>query len=584
MNGENQNHESHPELERIARLNPHAKRSVDHDALLERGLHHHGDNLHLRARFNLGRGAWAGLSAGVAAAIVVAAVMAPSIGKGSHYLFSATGYASGASSADKYAPMYGGPISSGAIMRTNQPAFDINYVAGPALSDQAGSGHIYQLAKFADTKALANKLADFTNLGAMYAGPTTDGYEYYSNQKIETSSPGPDATPGSVSGSTGSGSASITGSSSAPSGSTGFDSNGFPLEPSTQVYGSVSGSNTQATSINYNDNGAYNFVLCYREGMTPVPTYCPDIKAQHTVTLTEAQAYAADFLGALGVETGTSLNNTTDGGYLLKAVQGSQGGIGGVIAYSVAAGVGSSAGTTTTTPVGAPVNVNDPTSNGVTVRAQLVANGMVSPVEVDFSWNEGYTGVAAVNGTLAKLVDRGSFDTISAKAAVDRLNQNTGLGAYAVTPDNWSKNSQNSIYFGGSALAKEIWVCARGPLTGGVADKATPSDPNSTVPTDPNTTAPAPVPSSTTTASSEPAPTPSDSPTCGLDMTGGVPNVDVTITKAEDGLVMLWDSNSSQWLVPGYNFYDDSGYLASTYSVVDGVIDTTQPSVQPMTK
>jgi hypothetical protein len=67
-------------------------------------------------------------------------------------------------------------------------------------------------------------------------------------------------------------------------------------------------------------------------------------------------------------------------------------------------------------------------------------------------------------------------------------------------------------------------------------------------------------------------------------MRDGIPQLNATVTRAESTSLMIWDSSNGRWLVPGYNFYDETGYLGSAFSVVDGVIKIEAPSNQPMTK
>jgi len=307
--------------------------------------------------------------------------------------------------------------------------------------------------------------------------------------------------------------------------------------------------------------------------MTPVPNYCADLKKQPLPSLAAATDYAASALEALGMQTGTNLSNTPNGGYLLTATPSS----GGNMAMYAAADVGSVSQSSSG-------SANEQT--GVTVTGNLVVDGQITGTTSYFYWYEGSSQVATFGGTLAKVVDRGSFDTLSAKATMERLNQNYYQGSVYLSPD--TKWSDNSYGYGGgvaSPLTKEIWDCITvGTKTPVQADtQGVPPVEASSAPGGPVATSePAPAPSDSATASTAPAP--SESPSCGLQMNGQIPQVDITVTRAEDALVQLWDSNGGTWLVPGFNFYDETGYLASAYSVVDGVIDTTPPTVAPMTK
>ena len=569
------NHSSdNSDLERIAGINPHAKRSIDHDGLLERGLGHSGDNLHLRARFNLGRAGWAGLTGAVAAALVLATALMPGGGKSHNfYLFSSQGGAMNSKSDVRFGTNYTGVLTAGGMtpaMSVMMPAWKANYTAGNSLSDQAGSGHIYQLASLASNKILAQRLADFVGIDSLGLSSDSNNYEYYSSQATADGTPRPN------------------GYSDPNAGKSIQDQ---PL--STDRYASVNGQVGQASGFNFNDNAAYGWQIC-NQGMTPVPNYCADLKKQQLPSLTTATDYAASALEAMGMRTGTTLADTPNGGYLLSASPTSGSSM--VVAYSVAQGSATAADSNTTSS----------DQSGVTVTGNLVVDGQLTSVTSYFYWYEGSSKVASFGGTLAKVVDRGSFDTISAKVTVTRLNQSYFQGSAYLAPDTkWSDSSFSGIGSQSSNLAKQVWACMySGPgatsgsigkpevsqsdssgsgsgssSSGSVESTPVPPIEASAAPGGPGaTTEPAPAPTSTD------LPTPVPNPSCELDMTGGVPNVDITVTKAKTTLVQLSDNNGGTWLVPGFNFYDETGYLASAYSVVDGVIDITPPSVEPMTK
>jgi len=225
------------ELDRLARLNPHTQRQVDHDNLIARGLGHTAEPLHLRARFNLGRGAWAGLTGAVAAALVLAAVLMPGGGKAhSYYLFSSAGGPAN-SMADKSAS--GGALTAG--MAVAMPSWNANYIAGPGLSDQTGSGHIYQLVALASNKVLAQRLADFVGIDNLALSSDSNGYEYYGNQAAADGTPRPNGY-------------------SDPNAGKSIQEQ--PL--STDKYASVSGQVGQASGFNFNDNAAYDWSICHQ--------------------------------------------------------------------------------------------------------------------------------------------------------------------------------------------------------------------------------------------------------------------------------------------------------------------------------
>ena len=55
--------------------------------------------------------------------------------------------------------------------------------------------------------------------------------------------------------------------------------------------------------------------------------------------------------------------------------------------------------------------------------------------------------------------------------------------------------------------------------------------------------------------------------------------ITLTIVSAERALVSIWDASGDVWLVPGLILVNDQGWLSSVISVVDGVIALPDPSI-----
>lgn len=160
-----------------------------------------------------------------------------------------------------------------------------------------------------------------------------------------------------------------------------------------------------------------------------------------------------------------------------------------------------------------------------TVTANLIVDGVETALDWGVSWSS--TGaISSAYGHSMKVVDRGSYDTISAVAAVDRLAGGRWYGAAGP-----AYQGDASALAAGSARAIEPPV------------EPAPSG-------DPQVDPPA-----------QPTPTP----------------VEVTVEKGETTLVLLWDSAGNSWLVPGFALKAAEGWWTSVVSLVPGVIELAQP-------
>ena len=174
------------------------------------------------------------------------------------------------------------------------------------------------------------------------------------------------------------------------------------------------------------------------------------------------------------------------------------------------------------TAVGAPANLGEIRTYrddfSAYASAALQVAGQDTPFEWSIAW--GSNGeVGSVSGHSAKFVPRGEFGTVSAKAAVKRI-------------DDWR-------YSGG--VASSIW----GNYSVGL-----------------------PVASPLVRAIEEPAPQDG-----AVDDAQATPEkVLVTITKSEEALVSIWAADGSVWLVPGFLLVSDQGAMTPLFSLIDGVV------------
>lgn len=169
--------------------------------------------------------------------------------------------------------------------------------------------------------------------------------------------------------------------------------------------------------------------------------------------------------------------------------------------------------------------------------AYLTVDGVATALDWGIAWSAQTGELVWAYGHAIEVVERGTFDTVSPVAAVDRLSDWRWFGAAG--PD----------YQGGySILAAESGV-ARGAIVGA------PDAPVSSSEGEPIPTEPEPLP--------EPLPEPE--------------TVTVTVETAEATLLLLWDAEGNAWLVPGYAMQQPEGWWNAVVSLVEGVIALPEP-------
>ena len=142
--------------------------------------------------------------------------------------------------------------------------------------------------------------------------------------------------------------------------------------------------------------------------------------------------------------------------------------------------------------------------------ASLVLNGKPTAGGLQFYWFNGSKDLALINGTLQRAEDQGIFKTLSAEQAVDRMNK------YITLPSVEKPFIPSLKTWGGmpSEERKRLWQVAYG--------KENPK---------------------------------------------GSLEIDVAISRAEVGQVTIYDAKGRPWVVPGFHYFDDSGYLGSAFSL-----------------
>lgn len=154
--------------------------------------------------------------------------------------------------------------------------------------------------------------------------------------------------------------------------------------------------------------------------------------------------------------------------------------------------------------------------------ASLQINGQDTAIEWYLNW--GRNGViGSASGSFVKLVDKGEFNTISAKAAVARI-------------EDWR-------YSG--ALPSRFWQ-EDSLLNIGVEEASRGSDA---------------------------IPSPEATPQV----------VKVTIEKATKSYLLIWDASGNAWIVPGYSLTEAGGWVQAVFSLEEGVVELADlPEVMPL--
>lgn len=195
---------------------------------------------------------------------------------------------------------------------------------------------------------------------------------------------------------------------------------------------------------------------------------------------------------------------------------------------------------------------------GGSAYVELSFNGMPLPITVSVGWDlRGQLSYAS--GQSFELIDRGEFDTVSAQAAVSRIQEG-----------NWYGSAPSSYYEN-----QPFYGMARDAVATGSAVAV---DSGESMAIDGDMVAPSTEPSESGIAVGEPSPT--DFETIEPEI------VDLTINRSETAMLGVYDANGGFWLVPGYILYNDQGWFDSIISVVEGVIelpkyDDIMPLIEP---
>jgi len=142
----------------------------------------------------------------------------------------------------------------------------------------------------------------------------------------------------------------------------------------------------------------------------------------------------------------------------------------------------------------------------LTASASLVLNGLPTAGGLQFHWFNGSKDLAMIDGTLERAKDEGLFKTVNAETALDRMQK------YITLPSVEKRFTPSVNTFEGMTMEERKRLYQNLTNSKGV-------------------------------------------------------EIDVALTRAEVGQVTIYDAAGRPWVVPGFHYFDDSGYLGSAFSL-----------------
>jgi hypothetical protein len=191
---------------------------------------------------------------------------------------------------------------------------------------------------------------------------------------------------------------------------------------------------------------------------------------------------------------------------------------------------------------------------GSTVMANLIVEGQPTTISWYIYWNGMSGQVVNMSGTNSIAKDAGLFDTLSPVKAAERVGTWQWSGAFYTNNDfNWGSDRPYPSY---PPLCSAVYPTPEPVVVDPAPVESAPADPAPTpTPTDPASAPTDPV------VIVDPAPC-VDQPTTNL----------ISLNSSQSTLMQVVDGGQNIWLVPGYLYFDDYGYVQSTISLPDGII------------
>lgn len=191
--------------------------------------------------------------------------------------------------------------------------------------------------------------------------------------------------------------------------------------------------------------------------------------------------------------------------------------------------------------------------DGVSITGYLMVGGSLTSMSQTISWDGSSKDISYGYGFDGQAVSQGNFGTLSASAAVERLGNWQWYGNPYLDYANLKYSETMN-----QGVAIDVVTPAAQDTTGGAS---TGSSGSATVAPDTSTAAPTGVAPSAVTPTQQ--------------------VVNVTVTRAQSTLMTLYAADGTIWFVPGFVFYDATGYVGNVLSIVPGVIKL--PEVTPLT-
>ena len=233
------------------------------------------------------------------------------------------------------------------------------------------------------------------------------------------------------------------------------------------------GTSLYGTQIAYNNPESDNWSLC--QVSKPRNLDCDSITFETMPSNSEVLEYSKALLEKLGINSGSSLPELSDGDY-----------------FSVAKEF----------------------DYGRVVISNLVLGGEKTPWAIEMHWSTGSSKVSMFFGTIFSIQEFGLYKTLNAEQSIKRL---TELNAYP-SGEPPLKYSEKSII--GMPYSEQLRL----------QQKKENGD-------------------------------------------SGPIKINVKVTRAEATQVTIFDVNGKTWVVPGYSYFDETGYLGSAPSIDDSYIE-----------
>lgn len=138
--------------------------------------------------------------------------------------------------------------------------------------------------------------------------------------------------------------------------------------------------------------------------------------------------------------------------------------------------------------------------------ASLVLNSLPTAGGLQFHWVNGSKDLAMIDGTLERAKDEGIFKTVNAETALDRMQK------YITLPSLEKSFTPSVNTYEGMTMEERKRLYQNLPNSKGV-------------------------------------------------------EIDVALTRAQVGQVTIYDAAGRRWVVPGFHYFDDSGYVGSAFSL-----------------